>query len=242
MSRPPYPARVLAGLVATTIEESRKFPTRVITFPMTAISHGLQAGMRMQQNIAELAIKGDELLAPYCDKAEEQPEWARFDEDDDDVPAPAPLRADAPRTIPTVVEPVAKTTAPKAAPAKPATTADAKAGDDASVSGAETNGTATNGQASAGRFALYSSAPADLTNGAAAKPEAESGEPLPPTVELLDYPSLTLAQLRAKVRTLGVTELTELRSFETSNRNRTPFVTMIDNRITSQQKKSESTK
>ncbi|MGB3302693.1 lipid droplet-associated protein [Gordonia sp. (in: high G+C Gram-positive bacteria)] len=237
MSRPPYPARVIAGLVVITIEETRKFPTRLITFPMTAISHGLQAGMRMQQNIAELAIKGDEVLAPYFDKTEEQPEWARFDEDDDTNSASAPLVTDAPRSIPEVDKPVAKKTpstpSPTAAKAKPAETG--------SASAPETNGTAANGKTNSGRFALYSSAPTEVTNGATNR-TTDSTQPLPPTVAELDYPNLTLAQLRAKVRGLGVDELTELRAFEAENRNRTPFVTMIDNRISSQQKKSEPTK
>lgn len=230
MSRPPYPARVAAGLVATTIEETRKLPTRVITLPMTAVSRGLQAGMRFQQNIAELAIKGDEFLAPFCDKADEQPEWARFDEDEAPVES-APLLADAPATLPSVRDDV---TEPAAAPTATDTPAQHVAD--------ESNGTPVNGTAPAatGRFALYSSTPVDVEPGNTALPADDSVGPLPETVEALDYPHLTLAQLRAKVRGLGVDELGELLAFEKAGRNRTPFVTMIDNRITSQQKKSES--
>lgn len=238
MSRPPYPARVAAGLVATTIEETRKLPTRVITLPMTAVSRGLQAGMRFQQNIAELAIKGDEFLAPFCDKADEQPEWARFDEDEAPVESSTPLLADAPSTLPTVSDDDAVDKAPKAAkpaaPTSPKSAAKPKQG--------ESNGTPTNGTAPAatGRFALYSSAPVDVeATGTAAEDDADG--PLPETVAAIDYPHLTLAQLRAKVRGLGTDELGELLAFEKSGRNRTPFVTMIDNRIASQQKKSEST-
>lgn len=245
MSRPPYPARVAAGLVATTIEETRKLPTRVITLPMTAVSRSLQAGMRLQQNIAELAIKGDEFLAPFCDKADEQPEWARFDEDEDASIGSAPLLADAPAALPGEADreaaDEAAASAIKPAPAA-ADTAEPVA---AKPTGDESKGTPTNGAAPAGtgRFALYSSAPAGLEprgTGASAD-DVDAGGPLPATVEALDYPHLTLAQLRAKVRGLGTDELNELLAFEKSGRNRTPFVTMIDNRIASQQKKSEST-
>ncbi|NLG46121.1 lipid droplet-associated protein [Gordonia sp. (in: high G+C Gram-positive bacteria)] len=242
MSRTPYPARVAAGLVATTIEETRKLPTRVITLPMSAVSRSLQAGMRLQQNIAELAIKGDEFLAPFCDKADEQPEWARFDEDEVAADTSAPLLADAPATLPT--EPARKAVDASAAPAKkpaPATTAPAAEPDAKSVAD-ESKGTPTNGTApsGSGRFALYSSAPAGLEPGDTGTSADDADGPLPETVEALDYPHLTLAQLRAKVRGLGTDELSELLAFEKAGRNRTPFVTMIDNRIASQQKKSES--
>ncbi|MBM7366793.1 lipid droplet-associated protein [Gordonia hydrophobica] len=242
MSRPPYPARVVAGLVATTIEETRKLPTRVITLPMTAVSRGLQAGMRFQQNIAELAIKGDELLAPLCDKADEQPEWARFDEDDDTAETSTPLLADAPSTLPTASEDAAVDDAPTT-PSSPVNTAATAAPDGTEQAAAdESNGTAANGAAPAatGRFALYSSAPVDVEAAGSTSDDPADG-PLPETVAAIDYPHLTLAQLRAKVRGLGADELSELLAFEKAGRNRTPFVTMIDNRIASQQKKSEST-
>ncbi|NED70608.1 hypothetical protein G3I15_57790, partial [Streptomyces sp. SID10244] len=61
----------------------------MITLPMTAVSQTLQAGMRVQQNIAELAIKGDLALETLFDKPSDQPEWARFDDDDDAIDAEA---------------------------------------------------------------------------------------------------------------------------------------------------------
>ncbi|GEE01856.1 hypothetical protein nbrc107696_23020 [Gordonia spumicola] len=200
MNRPPYPARVMAGLLVTTVEETRKLPTRVITLPMSAVSSALQAGMRLQQNIAELAIKGDEVLSPIFDKPEEQPAWAHFDDDDEPIetvvesvpePEPAPVVA--------------------AEPAEPAT----------------------------GRFALYSAPPADLTPGTTEAAPASSG-PAPQIVVDLDYDALTLAQLRAKVRTLDADSLQGLADYERAHKNRSPFVTMIDNRIASQQKKADA--
>ncbi|WP_132994000.1 lipid droplet-associated protein [Gordonia zhaorongruii] len=235
MNRPPYPARVAAGLLVTTVEEARRLPTRVITFPMSAVSSGLQAGMRLQQNIAELAIKGDDALSMFFDAPEEQPAWATFDEDEvPDAPAPVPnVSAKAPATkatatkTPTTKAPAAKTPAAKAPVAKP------------------TDKPATDSTPAAqGRLALYSSVPADVAAGTssngAAKP-ASSGS-VAEIVEELEYDTLTLAQLRAKVRGLGADDLQALADHERANRNRAPFVTMIDNRIASQQKKSDAGK
>ncbi|WOC11327.1 lipid droplet-associated protein [Gordonia sp. MP11Mi] len=200
MNRPPYPARVVAGLLATTVEETRKLPTRAITLPMSAVSTALQVGMRLQQNIAELAIKGDDVLAPIFDKAEEQPAWATFDEDDDETPPPAPAKP-------------AATESEADEPTEPA----------------------------AGRFALYSSSTADVAPGATeAAPTAPQSGSGPQIVADLDYDSLTLAQLRAKVRSLALADLQALAEYERANRNRSPFVTMIDNRVVAEQKKADA--
>lgn len=46
-----------------------------------------------------------------------------------------------------------------------------------------------------------------------------------------EYPSLTVPQLRGKLRTLDVDELSDLLAWETAHENRPPFVTMLTNRI-----------
>ena len=81
MTRAPYTVRLAAGLIVTALEETRKLPTQLITLPMTAVSNAVQAGMRLQQNVAELVIKGDAVLDDLFDKPEEQPAWAVFDDD-----------------------------------------------------------------------------------------------------------------------------------------------------------------
>ena len=43
---------------------------------------------------------------------------------------------------------------------------------------------------------------------------------------------MTLAQLRARLRTLSVEDLTALLDYENATRARAPFVTMLSNRIT----------
>ncbi|GAB3670619.1 lipid droplet-associated protein [Saccharopolyspora tripterygii] len=87
MSEFPLPVRVAAGLAATAVEQVRTLPTTLLGLPVTVASQTLQASMRVQQHITELAIKGDEALA-VLSTPEEEPAWATFDEDI--VPEPVP--------------------------------------------------------------------------------------------------------------------------------------------------------
>lgn len=77
----PLPVRLAAGLVATAVDQVRELPRTVIELPVTAVSQALQASMRVQQRITELAIKGDRALGALR-PVEEKPSWATFDEDD----------------------------------------------------------------------------------------------------------------------------------------------------------------
>jgi hypothetical protein len=81
----------------------------------------------------------------------------------------------------------------------------------------------------AGRFALYSSVPA-VPDSAGPAAKAPSG-PSPEVADFLDYDNLTLAQLRAKIRSVDVDDLRALADYERASRNRTPFLTMLENRI-----------
>ncbi|OLF15587.1 lipid droplet-associated protein [Actinophytocola xanthii] len=85
----PLPVRVAAGLAATALEQARTLPTKLAGLPVTVVSQALQVSMRVQQQVTELAIRGDEVLAGLR-PVEETPEWATFDEDLDDDTAAAP--------------------------------------------------------------------------------------------------------------------------------------------------------
>ena len=76
----PWPVRVAAGLVATAVEQARDLPRLALELPVTAVSQALQASMRVQQKITELAIKGDSVLG-VGPPIEDEPAWATFDED-----------------------------------------------------------------------------------------------------------------------------------------------------------------
>ncbi|GAB05243.1 lipid droplet-associated protein [Gordonia amarae] len=232
MVRAPYSVRIAAGLIVTALEETQKLPTLVVTLPMTALSEALQFGMRLQQGVAGLAIKGDLALELMFDRPSEEPSWARFDEDDDPelslVPAEQP-GADAldDQPEPPGGEPAAAAATQVSDPEPESEPAD----DDAPAA-----------RAAGGRFALYSSAPDAVvqatTNGAAS--EASDG-PVPEIVEYIEYNRLTLAQLRAKLRSVDADDLATLLEYERATKGRAPFVTMIENRITAQQKRHSTT-
>jgi hypothetical protein len=266
MVRPPFAARVMTGLLVTALEETRKLPTTAVTLPMTAISTTVQVAMRLQQNIAELAIKGDDALDHWFHRAQEQPSWATFDEDldalrvddiddapavsavTDEVPSPpdAPAADETPAPAPTKAATKATATAPakkapattsaakkaptKKAPTKKATAAKAPAtpGPGSADEGSVTSG---EGVTAKGRFALYSSAPDTVLQSEVEAAPTPTPSDAPEIVEFLDYDSLTLAQLRAKIRSIDVDDLRTLAEYERSHRGRAPFATMLDNRI-----------
>jgi hypothetical protein len=76
----PLPVRLAAGLVATAVEQARDLPRLALELPVTAVSQALQASMRVQQKVTELAIKGDRVLG-VGPPIEDEPAWATFDED-----------------------------------------------------------------------------------------------------------------------------------------------------------------
>ncbi|MFC9786358.1 lipid droplet-associated protein [Rhodococcus sp. NPDC127528] len=196
MIRPPFAARVAAGIAATVVEEVQKLPSTAVALPMTTVSQVLQTSMRIQQSMTALAIKGDEALAFLFHTTEEQPGWATFDED-----------LEPPATNGAVATPVVTDSKP----------------------------------ANQGRFELYSMTPAVDAPAKAATPEkprtAAAAKPTAPVdrpeiAEYLDYDNLTLAQLRARLRSLSVDELEALLAYENGSLGRAPFQTMLGNRIT----------
>jgi len=90
-----------------------------------------------------------------------------------------------------------------------------------------------------GRFALYSVADAHEDASALVKPAkrsktpaAKTAVPEPEVAVELDYPTLTLAQLRARLQSLSVDELEALLAYEQATKARAPFQTLLANRIT----------
>lgn len=118
MSPLPLPVRVAAGLVASAVEQARDLPRLVVELPVTAVSQALQASMRVQQKVTELAIKGDQALGALR-PVEERPGWATFD-DEDEVVSPngavTELRPQAEPPVEPAAEPAAE---PATGPAGP---------------------------------------------------------------------------------------------------------------------------
>lgn len=189
----PLPVRVAAGLVATAVEQARDLPRLALELPVTAVSQALQASMRVQQKVTELAIKGDRVLG-MGPSIEDEPPWATFD---DDLPPRRNGRTgDAPTKITTLrsvdlfaepgpVEPASVDPEPAPAPAPGGTTPPA--------------------------------------------PSPAAGEDGPQV--LPGYSSLTIPQLRGKLRHLSVDDLRALLAWEQAHGDRPPYVTMLSNRI-----------
>jgi len=79
-----------------------------------------------------------------------------------------------------------------------------------------------------GRFALYSTVPEATRTGNSSNGAGTAHAAAP----LAGYGTMTLAQLRARLRTLSLTELEALLVHEQAGQTRAPFLTMLSNRIT----------
>jgi hypothetical protein len=205
----PLPLRLAAGLVATAVEQAMDLPRLVVEFPVTAVSQALQASMRVQQKVTELAIKGDRALGTLR-PVEEKPSWATFDEDE-------PRRNG--RSSVTELR-----RQPPAEPEEPdTTTAEVAAG----VTAAHANGSVLP--------AVDEQPPRAPSTGPDLLGPPETDGPAPghggPNV-LPGYAGMTIPQLRARLRRLDADDLRALLEWETAHGNRPPYVTMLSNRIT----------
>jgi hypothetical protein len=180
MATAPYGIRLLVGAAVTAIEETRKLPQTILMYPMTIVSQIAHLVMKVQQDVADLVIKGDETLDALFPPKDEQPEWATFDEDID----------------------------------------------------GETSRSTTDGERlTEGRFALFTGGEPATLNGDPTDNEAELAT-APDIVTDLDYESLTLAQVRARLTSLRVADLEALLAYEDATKARAPFQTLLTNRIT----------
>jgi hypothetical protein len=194
MATAPYGVRLLVGAAVTALEETRRLPQTVITYPMTIVSQFAQLVMKMQQDVADLVNRGDETLEHLFPPKDEQPEWATFDEDDDESD---------------------------------------DGSDDDHDSGGDGDAPRNGERLTEGRFALYSTGEPESRDDAEPAPAAgETPAAVPGVVVELDYESLTLAQLRARLPSLKVPDLEALLAFEEATKARAPFQTLIANRIT----------
>ena len=187
----------MVGAATIAVEETIKLPKTILMYPMTLASTAAHLVMRLQQNLAELVIKGDSTLESIFPPKDENPEWATFDED-----------------------------LPDGADGATAALLDGLEGD----------------RRAEGRFALYSVSDAPEAPGVADPPTRHARQskksaanptvPQPAVAAELDYPTLTLAQLRARLQSLSIDELEALLAYEQATKARAPFQTLLANRIT----------
>lgn len=193
----PLPIRVAAGLAVTAMEQARTLPAKIAGLPVTVASQALQASMRVQQQITELAIRGDEVLAGLR-PVEETPEWATFDEDveDDhfDFSKPSPFESAFDR-----VEDEERHNGHRGPDVETFATPDP--------------------------WTQEEQALAEETE---AHRDPADDRPLP---EATGYDTLSLPQLRARLRQFDADELAELLEYERAHGNRPSFVGMLTRRI-----------
>lgn len=205
----PLPVRVAAGLAVTAVDRARHLPEKLAGLPVTMVSQALQLSMRVQQQVTELAIKGDDALSSLR-STEESPEWATFDED---LPETNGAAGAARRSAFDVV-------------------ADDEETDDDEETGDETTEVADAEPVAAGDpwAAEERAMLRELEN---AEPELE---PVPSPVEvgpsaMPDYPSLTLPQVRARMVRLSVRQLNQVVAYERAHEARPSFVNMLTRRV-----------
>lgn len=212
------PVRIAAGLAATAVEQVRELPRLVVEFPVTAVSQALQASMRVQQKVTELAIKGDKALGAFG-QAPETPSWATFD-DEVDEPAPNGRAAASPISPSTDLVPAPGADVEPAAGAPPVVEGTVEDAPDRRLEDTVEGD--------------HLAQPGDRAAGAAIEDIAEQtlgAEADTPPAVLPEYPGMNLHQLRGKLRKLDLAGLQALLIWETSHENRPPFVTMLSNRI-----------
>ncbi|WP_415973428.1 lipid droplet-associated protein [Rhodococcus sp. 077-4] len=204
MTRVPFAARVAAGVAVTVVEEARKLPGSALMLPMTVVSEALARSMRLQQQVTALAIKGDLIIAnlPIIGTPHEE------------QPAWASFDEDGDETFDTAFDPDSRFD-------------DAAITDDVDVPDAPV----AEPVAANGRFALYSTPPLDEPVQDTSAKRAPSAAK-PEIVEMIDFDTLALAQLRARLRTLSIEDLETLLDYENDTLSRAPFQTMLANRIT----------
>jgi hypothetical protein len=100
--------------------------------------------------------------------------------------------------------------------------------DDDQPGGPETDGE----RLTEGRFALFTGGEPDTADPKPAKEAKHAKSDPPDVVAELDYESLTLAQLRARLTSLRIPDLEALLAYEDATKSRPPFQTLLANRIT----------
>lgn len=204
----PFPLRVVAGIVARGVETARRIPGDLPGLGVEIAGNAAKVAMVVRNELTDLAIRGDELLAGSTEP-EDSPSWATFDDDD-----PAP-RTDAGHETDPAHEPDA------ASVSHPASEYDADTGagieDGAAGSGVSEDGATVH--------PLTEDELAADTAATSSEHLAVAGTVLP------GYTMLTVAQLRGHLGHLSVADVRVLLRHEQDGAARPAYVTLLTNRI-----------
>ncbi|MEU4517109.1 lipid droplet-associated protein [Amycolatopsis sp. NPDC024027] len=230
----PLPLRVAAGLAVSTAERVRELPRQLAGLPVTVVSQVLQASMRVQQHVTELAIKGDSALSSLR-PIEDTPSWATFDEDAElgDVPPARPNAAPVaevpePRSeingrVPSAAELEAELGDPWAAEER-ALAEDHEDGEhDSEAAEAEPPK-----KPKPGTPKVDKKTKSETPRTSAAGYEGPAG--------LTGYDQLTLPQLRARLRQFSIEQLETILEYERTHADRSSFTGMLSRRIANARK------
>ncbi|MEU4254121.1 lipid droplet-associated protein [Amycolatopsis sp. NPDC026612] len=253
----PLPLRVAAGLAVSTAERVRELPRQLAGLPVTVVSQVLQASMRVQQHVTELAIKGDSALSSLR-PVEDSPSWATFDEDAaPDVPPARPNLASVaevpePRSeinghIPSAAELEAELGDPWAeeeralaedhADGEFDSANDTEAGDTQDRDSKARDTEAGDGKAreddvprkpKPGTPKVDKKTKSETPRTSAAGYEGPAG--------LTGYDQLTLPQLRARLRQFSIEQLETILEHERAHADRSSFTGMLSRRIANARK------
>ncbi|WP_410572663.1 lipid droplet-associated protein [Amycolatopsis sp. cmx-4-61] len=244
----PLPLRVAAGLAVSTAERVRELPRQLAGLPVTVVSQVLQASMRVQQHVTELAIKGDNALSSLR-PIEDTPSWATFDEDtnaDTDTDTNAETDTDAD------VKPARPDRAPVADVPEPRSEINGRV-----PSAAELE--AELGDPWAEEERALAEDHADGENDSEDQPPKKP-KPGTPKIDkktknetprtsaagyegpagLTGYDQLTLPQLRARLRQLSIDQLETILEYERAHADRSSFTGMLSRRIANARKTEQN--
>jgi hypothetical protein len=228
----PLPFRVAAGLAVSTAERVRELPRQLAGLPVTVVSQVLQASMRVQQHVTELAIKGDNALSSLR-PVEDAPSWATFDEDLPDAPPTRPDLAPVadvpePRSeinghIPSAAELEAELGDPWAEEER------ALAEDHAD---GENDAPEAENKPKPGTPKIDKKTKSDTPRTSAGGYDGPAG--------LTGYDQLTLPQLRARLRQLSISQLETILDYERAHADRSAFTGMLSRRIANARKAEQA--
>jgi hypothetical protein len=240
----PLPLRVAAGLAVSTAERVRELPRQLAGLPVTVVSQVLQASMRVQQHVTELAIKGDNALSSLR-PVEDTPSWATFDEDIE--PSVPPARPNL-TPVADVPEPRAEMNGhPGSLSELEEELGDPWAEEERALAQDHADGEFdAQDTDEAENEAEQDAAPRTPKPGTPKADKAKSDTPRTSAAGyggpagLTGYDQLTLPQLRARLRQLSITQLETILEYERAHADRSSFTGMLSRRIANARKTEQA--
>ena len=231
----PFALRVAAGLVSEAVGVVRRLPTEISALPVTVIGQAAKLSFQLNQQLTDLATSGDHLLAILHrpDAAPERTAWSTID-DEDEVAANDPQAAATWDTVRDAVDDAVNDAVD-----------DTRAGTRAGTLAGTLDSTeppAPSVGAGGGSSVPATAAPDSMERALVSDVEELEGQrPAPVLVGLpsqngdpgtsADLGTLTIAQLRSRIRSMPVQQVRAALEHEQSNRARPAFLTVLTNRL-----------